>query len=41
MTKMYYERKLIGMYGNKKLYLMIYFLYKYMIAPIAMQLTSL
>jgi hypothetical protein len=29
------------MHGNKKIYLMLYFLYKYRIAPIAMQLNSL
>jgi hypothetical protein len=33
MTKMYDERKWIGMYENKKLYLMFYFLHKYRIAP--------
>jgi hypothetical protein len=29
------------MHGNKKSYLMLYFLYKYRIAPTAMQLDSL
>jgi hypothetical protein len=29
------------MHGNKKLYLMLYFLHKYRIAPTAMQLDSL
>jgi hypothetical protein len=29
------------MYGNKKIYLMLYFLYKYKIALTAMQLNSL
>jgi hypothetical protein len=29
------------MYGNKKSYLMLYFLHKYMTAPTAMQLGSL
>jgi hypothetical protein len=36
MTKMYDEMKWIGMYGNKKLYLMFYFLHKYRIAPTTM-----
>jgi hypothetical protein len=29
------------MYENKKTYLMLYFLYKYMVASVAMQLNSL
>jgi hypothetical protein len=36
MTKMYDERKWIHMYGNKKSYLMLYFLYKYRIASTTM-----
>jgi hypothetical protein len=41
MTKMNDEIKWIDMHGNKKSYLMIYFLHKYRIAPIVMQLNSL
>jgi hypothetical protein len=41
MTKMYDESKWIGMYRNKKSYLMFYFLYKYRVAPTFMQLNSL
>jgi hypothetical protein len=40
MTKIYDERKWIDIYG-KKSYLMLYFLYKYMVASTAMQLNSL
>jgi hypothetical protein len=36
MTKMYGERKWIGMYRNKKSYLIFYFLHKYRIAPTIM-----
>jgi prolyl oligopeptidase PreP (S9A serine peptidase family) len=36
MTKMYDERKWIVMYGNKKSYLMLYFLHKYRIPPTPM-----
>jgi imidazoleglycerol phosphate synthase glutamine amidotransferase subunit HisH len=35
------KRKWIGMLENKKTYLILYFLHKYMIAPTAMQLNSL
>jgi hypothetical protein len=41
MTKMYNERKWIVIHGNKKSYLMFYFLHKYRIAARAMQLDSL
>jgi hypothetical protein len=41
MTKMYDERKYIGMHGKKKSYLMLYFLHKYRITPTVMQLNSL
>jgi hypothetical protein len=40
MEKMYDARKWIGMHGNKKSYLMFYFLHEYRIAPIVMQLNS-
>jgi hypothetical protein len=40
VTKMLDERKWIGMQGNKKSYLMLYFHHKYRIAPTAMQLCS-
>jgi hypothetical protein len=35
------KRKLIDTHGNKKSYLMLYFLHKYTIAPTIMQLNSL
>jgi hypothetical protein len=35
MTKIYDERKM-GMHGNKKTYLMLYFIHKYRIAPTTM-----
>jgi hypothetical protein len=38
---MYDEMKLIGMHGNKKPYLMLYFLHKYKITPTIIQLNSL
>jgi hypothetical protein len=41
MTKMYDERKLIGKHGNKKTYLMFYFLHKYRIATTVIELNSL
>jgi hypothetical protein len=41
LAKMYDERKWIGMHGNKKSYLMLYFLHKYRIAATTMQLESL
>jgi hypothetical protein len=41
MTKMYDKMKWIVMYENKKSYLMLYFFYKYRVAPTAMQLNPL